>query len=128
MTRDASPAADGGVTSEKDDWAMLGHLQSYCARLSSAGSSVFQDGAATPSPFMVMYSLVGSFLGILFLARIDKAFQLDQENKVMLVASFGAQAALVFGAPTAALAQPWNCIIGNLVSAIVGVSVYKVLP
>jgi len=43
----------------------------------------------------------------------------------LLMAPFGASAALVFGAPKSPLAQPRNVIFGHALSALVGVTVYK---
>jgi len=44
------------------------------------------------------------------------------ENPVMLIGSFGASAALVFGAPDAPVSQPRNVIFGHSLSATVGVA------
>ena len=46
----------------------------------------------------------------------------DRSDLVGIVGSFGAQSTLLFAAPELPLAQPWNCVIGNLVSSIIGVS------
>jgi len=46
----------------------------------------------------------------------------------MLIASFGASAALVFNACGAPLAQPRNVIGGHFISAVVGVSAYQCIP
>ena len=46
-------------------------------------------------------------------------------DNTMLVASFGAQAVLLFAAPYVPLAQPWSCIGGNTIAAAVGVVVRK---
>jgi CBS domain-containing membrane protein len=42
---------------------------------------------------------------------------------VFLLGSFGAAAVLVYGAPMAEFSQPRNLVVGNLVSALVGVTV-----
>ncbi|CAM9166037.1 unnamed protein product, partial [Ectocarpus fasciculatus] len=51
---------------------------------------------------------------------------MEHLDLVMIVGSFGAQATLVFAAPHSALAQPWNCIVGNTISATIGVATYTV--
>lgn len=44
----------------------------------------------------------------------------------MLLASFGASACLLFGAPQAPMAQPRNCLGGHLISALVGITVFQI--
>jgi len=45
-----------------------------------------------------------------------------------LIGSFGASAVLIFGATNSPLAQPRNLVFGHLISAIVGVCIYKLIP
>ena len=47
---------------------------------------------------------------------------------LLIVAPMGASAVLVFAVPASPLAQPWPVIGGNLISALVGVSVARLLP
>ena len=67
----------------------------------------------------------GAFVGIASLALFqqyqDSLF--SSEDKLYYVGSFAAQAVLIFAAPGVPLAQPWNCAVGNLVSAFTGVCV-----
>lgn len=49
-------------------------------------------------------------------------------DDVFLIGSFGASAVLVFGATNSPLAQPRNLVFGHLISAIIGVSIYKLFP
>ena len=56
------------------------------------------------------WSFVGAFFGI------------------GLLASFGASSVLLYGAIQSPFSQPRNLIFGHLISAIMGVTVYKVLP
>ena len=44
------------------------------------------------------------------------------------MASFGASAVLIYGVPQAELSQPRNLLGGHLISALIGVTVYKFLP
>ncbi|GGA09654.1 HPP family protein [Neptunicoccus cionae] len=48
---------------------------------------------------------------------------LDPRLGLFMIAPFGASAVLLFGVPNAPLAQPWAAVVGNTVSAIVGVAV-----
>ena len=45
-----------------------------------------------------------------------------QREWVMIVGSFGAQAVILFGATGVPFAQPWNSLVGNVISAFIGVS------
>lgn len=49
-------------------------------------------------------------------------------DAVFLIGSFGASAVLVFGATKSPLAQPRSLVFGHLVSALIGVSICKLLP
>ena len=72
----------------------------------------------------VFWSWVGGFLGILVLAWLNHFFFTGTEY-TLVIASFGASAVLLFGAPRSPLAQPRNLVGGHIVSALVGVSVWK---
>ena len=49
-------------------------------------------------------------------------------ENVFLLGSFGASSVLIYGAIQSPLAQPRNLIGGHVVSSIVGVTMYKILP
>jgi CBS domain-containing membrane protein len=46
----------------------------------------------------------------------------------LLIAAIGGSAALIFAVPSSPLAQPWPCIGGNTLSALVGVAAYHAVP
>jgi len=46
----------------------------------------------------------------------------------MVLASTGASAMLIFGIPHSPVSQPWPLVGGHLVSAIIGVSAYFLIP
>jgi len=73
------------------------------------------------------WSFVGAFVGIGLIAFIQSMILTNQEN-IFLIGSFGASSVLIYGAIQSPLAQPRNLIGGHIISAIVGVSVYKFLP
>ncbi|SFD36878.1 HPP family protein [Algibacter pectinivorans] len=73
------------------------------------------------------WSFLGAFIGIGFIAFIQSQ-QFTRLENILLIGSFGATSVLVFGAIQSPLAQPRNLIGGQLLSAIIGVSVYKYLP
>ncbi|MCT1526903.1 HPP family protein [Sphingobacterium hotanense] len=73
------------------------------------------------------WSFVGAFVGIGIIAYLQ-SLQLPALENIFLIGSFGASAVLVYGAIQSPLAQPRNLIGGHVVSALVGVTVGKLLP
>lgn len=73
------------------------------------------------------WSFVGSFLGIALIGYIQNNYLSTVEN-VFLIGSFGATAVLIYGAIQSPLSQPRNLIGGHLISAFIGVTIYKLLP
>jgi CBS-domain-containing membrane protein len=53
---------------------------------------------------------------------------LDGTAMVMLIGSFGASAVLIYGAIESPLAQPRNLLGGHVLSAVIGVAAYRLLP
>jgi CBS-domain-containing membrane protein len=74
----------------------------------------------------IIWSWVGGFLGISAIAYIDHKF-LEGTDLVLLIGSLGASAVLIFGAIRSPLAQPRNLLGGHIISALTGVSAYKLL-
>lgn len=72
----------------------------------------------------LFWSFIASFIGIACIGAIQNLF-LDKVDNVLLIGSFGATAVLVYGAIQSPLAQPRNLIGGHILSAIIGVSVFK---
>lgn len=71
-------------------------------------------------------STVGGLLGIFFIAVIS--YQVTgASGAALIVPSMGASAVLVFAVPHGRLSQPWPLIGGNLVSAAIGVSCFKLV-
>lgn len=73
----------------------------------------------------ILWSWVGGFCGIGAVSFIN--FNLIQgTDLVMVIGSFGASAVLIYGVIDSDLAQPRNLIGGHLVSALAGVTAYKI--
>lgn len=73
------------------------------------------------------WAFIGSFIGLGIIAYLQyRAF--PRQDLVFLIGSFGASCVLVYGVIQSPLAQPRNLIGGHLVSALVGVTVQKLLP
>lgn len=88
-------------------------------------------GSATSPPRVslreILWSWLGAFLGIGAVSYIH--FNLfDGIDSVMLIGSFGASAVLIYGAVKSPLAQPRNLLGGHVLSAIIGVTFYKLFP
>lgn len=73
-----------------------------------------------------LISAVGAFLGIAATYWVSHWY-LDSLGALMMLASMGASAVLLFAVPHGALSQPWPVVGGHLVSAFMGISCYKVL-
>lgn len=75
----------------------------------------------------IFWSWMGSFLGIAAVGFLDSHFCSGTEL-LLIIGSFGASAVLIFGAIRSPLAQPRNFLGGHVLSALIGVSAYKLLP
>jgi CBS domain-containing membrane protein len=73
------------------------------------------------------WSFLGAFFGIGLIAFLQSQ-QIPEIENVFLIGSFGASSVLVYGAVNSPLAQPRNLIGGHVLSALVGVTVYKLCP
>lgn len=72
-------------------------------------------------------SALGAFAGILAVYGFSHWY-LEDVGALLMLASMGASAVLLFAVPHGALSQPWAVIGGHLVSAAVGVSCQKLFP
>lgn len=68
-----------------------------------------------------LISGVGALLAILFIYACSN-YLLDQYATLLIIASMGASAVLLFAVPHGALSQPWAVIAGHTVSALIGIS------
>lgn len=73
------------------------------------------------------WSFLGSFVGIGLIA-LSQSFMISRLENIFLIGSFGASSVLIYGAIQSPLAQPRNLIGGHVVSAVVGVTVFKFFP
>ncbi len=74
----------------------------------------------------VLWSWIGSFLGLAAVSLIHFKI-LDQTGLMLIIGSFGASAVLIYGAIRSPLAQPRNLLGGHILSAIIGVTTFKLL-
>ena len=75
----------------------------------------------------IIWSWVGAFFGIGAIAYINYNL-IEKTDLLMIIGSFGASAVLIYGAIKSPLAQPRNLIGGHVISAIIGVTCYKIFP
>ena len=75
----------------------------------------------------ILWSWVGGLIGIASIGFLDDRFCHGTEL-VLIIGSFGASAVLVFGAIKSPLAQPRNLLGGHILSALIGVSAYRIFP
>jgi CBS-domain-containing membrane protein len=74
----------------------------------------------------IAWSWVGSLLGIAAVGFLNDRY-FEGSDLILIIGSFGASAVLIFGAIKSPLAQPPNLLGGHIISALIGVSAYKVL-
>jgi len=74
-----------------------------------------------------LVSMLGSILGI-YLVCLISYYYTDETGAAYIVPSMGASAVLLFAVPHGKLSQPWALYGGNLISAVIGVSCYKLIP
>lgn len=75
----------------------------------------------------IAWSWLGAFMGIYAISMLNKWMSTNTIDGLFLVGSFGASAVLIYAAPQLDFSQPRNFIGGHILSALVGVIVYKYL-
>jgi CBS domain-containing membrane protein len=77
-------------------------------------------------PIDNLWAFIGSFIAISTIGLLQDFFHTDDSADILfLIGSFGATSVLLFGATNSPLAQPRNLFFGNLISALVGVTMYQ---
>lgn len=72
------------------------------------------------------WAFVGSFVGLGIICYLNFEI-LSKHDLTLMIGSFGASCVLIYGAIGSPLAQPKNLFNGHLISAIIGVTCYKIL-
>ena len=75
----------------------------------------------------IFWSWLGAFLGIYIISNLNDSIHFNVVDKIFLIGSFGASAVLIYGAPQVEFSQPKNVLGGHILSALVGVTVFKFL-
>ncbi len=71
-----------------------------------------------------LISGLGGGLAILIVFGVTLSTEQELHTKVILIASMGASAVLLFAVPHGPMSQPWNVIGGHVISALIGVLMY----
>jgi len=72
-------------------------------------------------------SFLGGFISIYAIFLITNQF-LGIAEAAYIIPSMGASAVLLFAAPHVPFSQPWNVFGGHLISAVIGVACYQMIP
>jgi CBS domain-containing membrane protein len=73
------------------------------------------------------WTFIGSFTGIAIIGLIHSDHLTINDN-IFIIGSFGASSVLIYGIINSPLAQPRNVIGGHVISALIGVTIYKLIP
>jgi CBS-domain-containing membrane protein len=73
----------------------------------------------------ITWSWIGAFLGIAAVGLVHYGLIGEGSDLTLIIGSFGASAVLIYGAVKSPLAQPRNLLGGHILSAIIGVTCYK---
>ena len=71
---------------------------------------------------------LGAAIGIALTIVICSAFPHAAADLPFIVAPLGASAVLVFAVPSSPMAQPWSVVGGNVLSSLVGVAAFSLVP
>ncbi|SDD54668.1 HPP family protein [Algoriphagus faecimaris] len=78
------------------------------------------------NPIDNLWAFVGSFLGLSSIGLMQNIFYtVGNIDALFLIGAFGASSVLLFGMTNSPAAQPRRLIVGSIISAVIGVSVYK---
>jgi CBS-domain-containing membrane protein len=72
-------------------------------------------------------SFVGGIISIYLIYLITELL-LGVADAIYIIPSMGATAVLLFAAPKVAFSQPWNVFGGHIISAIIGVACFQLIP
>lgn len=74
-----------------------------------------------------LLTFLGAFFGIGLIGLVNSNYFVANDN-LFLIGSFGASSVLIYGVINSPLAQPRNLIGGHIISALIGVTVHKIIP
>lgn len=86
-------------------------------------------GPAAPAaaPLEPLRAGLGALVALGLVGLLVLSPAVDLELGLYLIAPFGASAVLLFAVPNSPLAQPWPAVVGNVLAALIGVGVVKLV-
>lgn len=72
-----------------------------------------------------LISGLGGGVAILTVFALTRQAELALHSSILMIASMGASAVLLFAVPHGPMSQPWNVIGGHMISAAIGVAVHR---
>jgi CBS domain-containing membrane protein len=75
-----------------------------------------------------LIACLGAAIGIALTFIVCAELPLAASDLPIIVAPLGASAVLVFAVPASPLAQPWPVVGGNIISTLVGVAAFQLVP
>jgi CBS domain-containing membrane protein len=77
------------------------------------------------SPLLYIKNYVFIFIVMIFITTFENFYLIDK-NLILFVTSFGTTIAGLIITPESPLSQPYNIIVGNLISSIIGITCFKI--
>ncbi len=90
--------------------------------------NLFKPLLAGARPIDRMIAGLGAAIGISLTILVCSQLPLHAGDLPIIVAPLGASAVLIFAVPASPLAQPWSVVGGNILSSLIGVAAYQLIP
>ena len=101
-------------------------LGEYFSKMRGVEKRAFRIGVGRDRVGEVFWASVGAALGIGITAFLSARF-FEPRDALLILASFGASAVLIYGVIASPLAQPRNLVGGHVIAAVIGVAVFQIL-
>lgn len=113
-------------------WAAINFQELYATYAMSMNLQALRQRlgpvASRPSGKELLRASIGAGLGLAMAGILVSLTDRFLPHTLHLFAPLGATAVLVFALPSSPLAQPWNCVVGNTVSALYALLLVWALP
>jgi len=90
--------------------------------------NLFKSLLAGARPIDRLVAGLGAAIGISLTILVCSQLPLHAGDLPIIVAPLGASAVLIFAVPASPLAQPWSVVGGNILSSLIGVAAYQLIP
>jgi len=94
----------------------------------SAWLKLFRPEPVKVDPRECLRGAACACLGLLVTGLVSRLTLGSMPAAAQLLAPMGASAVLLFAVPASPLAQPWSIVGGNLISALIGITCWKLVP